>query len=69
MKRKLSRQQLIIMLSELDRGELQPDDVQRVVNALELAMSDAEALTIIEDDELSAAEIADRLLGYDPREG
>lgn len=69
MKRKLSREQLIIMLDELDRGELEPDDVQRVVNSLELAMSDADALTIIEDDELSAAEIADQLLGYDPREG
>ncbi|TXD39445.1 hypothetical protein FRC98_03350 [Lujinxingia vulgaris] len=68
MKRRLSREQLIIMLDELDRGELEPGEVQRLVNSLELSMSDAEALTIIEDDELSAGEVADQLLGYDPRE-
>lgn len=68
MKRRLSREQLIIMLDELERGELEPGEVERLITTLELSMSDAEALTIIEDDELSAGEIADQLLGYDPRE-
>ncbi|RAL25219.1 hypothetical protein DL240_03135 [Lujinxingia litoralis] len=68
MKRRITREQLILLLEELDRGELSPEDVQRVVNALELTMSDAEALNLMEDDELSASELADQLLGYDPRE-
>ncbi|RDV39479.1 hypothetical protein DV096_02595 [Bradymonadaceae bacterium TMQ3] len=69
MKRRVSREQLILMLDELDRGELDPGEVERLINTLELSMSDADALTLIEDDELSVGEVADQLLGYDPREG
>ncbi len=64
MPRKVSRDELILMLEELDRGESTHDQLQQMVEALELAVSDAEALDIMQDDELTNSEIADQLIGY-----
>ena len=67
MPRKVSRDELILMLEELDRGEAHRQEVEELVASLELTISDAEALQILEDDELTTEEVADQLVGYSER--
>ena len=61
---KITRDELVIMLEEFDRGEAEPGRLEKMLEALELSLSDAEALEILEDDELTSEEIADQLVGY-----
>lgn len=64
MAQKITRDELIWLLEELERGEADREDTERLVASLELSLSDAEALDILDDDELTPTEMADRLVGY-----
>ncbi len=68
MARTVTRDELLSMLEELDRGEWTHRELEEIVDALELAVSDAEALDIMQDDELTSSEIADQLVGYSERD-
>ena len=67
MANRITRQELLLLLEELDRGEADRDQVEELVAALELTITDAEALQILEDDELTTEEVADQLVGYSER--
>ena len=60
----ITRDELLLMIEELDRGEATRDELRQIVEDLELAVSDAEALDIMQDEELTASEITDQLVGY-----
>ncbi len=64
MARQISRDDLILMIEELDRGEVERDELRQMVESLELAVSDFDAVEILQDEELNAEEIADQLVGY-----
>lgn len=64
MARKITRDDLVLMIEELDRGEAERSKLKEMVEALELVLSDADAVELLRDDELSAEEVADRLVGY-----
>ena len=64
MAKQLTRDELAWLIEELDRGDARQDEVEELVAKLELTISDAEALEILEDDELTSEEIADELVGY-----
>ena len=67
MARTLDRKELMLLIEELDRGEVEPRELEELVISLELAVSDTEAVDILQDDELTASDIADQLLGYSER--
>lgn len=64
MAQKITRDELTLMLEELDRGETPRRELEKMIEALELSVGDAEALDIMQDDELTSREIADQLVGY-----
>ena len=67
MSKKMTRKELMLLIEELDRGEANRQEVEDLVASLELTISDAEALEILEDDELTAEEVTDQLVGYSER--
>ncbi len=67
MPKQLTRDELLWLIEELDRGEAERQEVEELVASLELTISDAEALQILEDDELTTEEVADQLVGYSER--
>ena len=68
MARTIDRDELTIMIEELDRGEAPRHQLEEMIEAIELSMPDDEALEVLEDDELTAQEIADQLVGYSDRD-
>ena len=64
MPRTISRDQLLMILDELDRGELTGDDLHEIVADLELAVTDTQAVDLMLDDALTPEDIADQLLIY-----
>lgn len=64
MARKVTRDELEMMLEEIDRGEAPRDQLEKMIEAIELSVPDEEALELMEDPELSSAELADQLTGY-----
>lgn len=64
MPRKVSRDELELMLEEIDRGEASREQLHKMIEAIELSVPDEEALELMEDQELTAGEIAEQLTGY-----
>lgn len=64
MAQRVSRDELALMIEELDRGEAEREELEEMIAKLELSMSNGEAVDIIQDQELSAEEVADQLTGY-----
>lgn len=64
MPKKISRDELLLVLEELDRGEAEPAELEELIEDLELTIPDAEALDVLQNDELTAEEMADQLVGY-----
>ena len=60
-----TRDELILLIEELDRGEARRSALHQLVEPLELALSDTDAVDILQDEDLTVEEIADRLMGYD----
>lgn len=68
MARHVTRDELVLIIEELDRGEVEREQLQQMVEALELELGDVEAVTLLQDEELSAEDIADQLVGYPERD-
>ncbi len=68
MARKVDREELTLMIEEIDRGETPRRELEQMIEAIELTVSNADALELMEDDELTAQEIADQLVGYSDRD-
>jgi len=68
MARKVNRDELTLMIEEIDRGEAPRRELEKMIEAIELSVDDADALELMEDDELTAQEIADQLVGYSDRD-
>ncbi len=60
----MSRDDLLILLEEWERGEFGEDELRRRIEALELVMADEQAIDLVQNEELSSAQIADQILGY-----
>ncbi len=64
MSQRVSRTDLMLILEEWERGEFGEPELRRRLDALELMMSNDDAVDLIHDEELSSAQIADHILGY-----
>lgn len=64
MAKNVTREELTLMIEELDRGEAERGELEDMIEKLELNVPDAEALDVLENEELSAGEVADQLVGY-----
>ena len=64
MARQITRDELALLIEELDRGEAQREELEEIVVDLELAVSDAAAIDMLEDEDMTAKEVADQLMGY-----
>lgn len=63
-----TRDELLFLLEELDRGARSRKNLEALVDQLNLLVSDEAALEILEDDELEHNEMADQLVGYPEKE-
>lgn len=64
MARTVSRDELELMLEEIDRGEVPRRRLEQIIESIELSIPEQEALELMEDPELTSAELADQLVGY-----
>lgn len=64
MARKISRDDLLLLLDEMNRGDATRAELQELVVELELLVSDTEAVDLLQDEELTDTEIVDQLVGY-----
>jgi hypothetical protein len=68
MGRKITRDELIFLLDELNRGAMSDDAIEEMVMELEFIVSDTEAIELLRNQYLSPDEIADQLVGYSQRD-
>lgn len=69
MARKISRNELVLLLGELHKGEpLTDSQLEEMVMELEFLVSNDEAIELLQNEYLSPEEIADQLVGYSDRD-
>ena len=69
MARKISRNELILLVEELHQGDpLSDSQLEHLVMELEFLVSNDEAIELLQNQHLSAEEIADQLVGYSDRD-
>ncbi len=68
MPRKVTHEELALMIEELDRGEAHDEELEQLVESVELAVSDIEAVNLLRDHDLTAEEVAEELMGYSEKD-
>ncbi len=68
MSRKITRNELILLLEELDHGDRSSDRIEQLVMELEFIVSDTEAIELLQNPHLTPDELADQLVGYDAQD-
>lgn len=65
----LSREDLILLVQQIHSGELPPGQSDDIVALLEQSVPHPDVMDLVADPELSAEEVVDLAMGYNPLDG